>query len=249
MPHHLVDVADPFDEWSVARFQREARAAIADVERRGRRALLVGGTGLYLRAVVDPLEFPPRDLALRAAITSELEDPDGLARAYRELVVSDPDAAARIEPGNRRRIARALEVVRLTGRPFSSFGVGLQSFGDPVVPVSMVGLWLPRHQLGRRIEQRIAAMRDAGLVDEVRTLRERGWLSPTAAQAIGYHEMLEHLDGSVALDDAVDRTVARTRAFARRQRMWFRRDPRITWMAVADNPCLVVPALLAVWSA
>ncbi|MFI5046403.1 MAG: tRNA (adenosine(37)-N6)-dimethylallyltransferase MiaA [Acidimicrobiia bacterium] len=249
VPHHLVDVADPADEWSVARYQREARAAIAEVERRGRRALLVGGTGLYVRAVIDPLEFPPRDLTLRAAIAAELEDPDALARAYDELSAIDPAAAARIEPGNRRRIARALEVVRLTGRPFSSFGAGLQTFGDPVVAVSLIGLWLPRAELGRRIEQRVAGMRDAGFVDEVRALRAEGAVSPTAAQAIGYREVLEHLDAVVALDDALDRVVARTRAFARRQRMWFRRDPRITWAAVADNPCLVVPALLALWSA
>jgi tRNA dimethylallyltransferase len=247
--HHLVDVADPLDEWSVARFQREARAAIADVERRGRRALLVGGTGLYVRAVLEPLDFPPRDLELRAAILAELADPDALARAHGAFAARDPVAAGRMEPGNRRRLARALEVEQLTGRRFSSFGAGLDAFGPPVIPVSLVGLWLPRTELTRRIEARVVGMYDAGLVDEVRALRDRGWLSPTAAQAIGYREALARVDGTVTPEEAVERTCARTRSFARRQRMWFRRDPRVTWLAAADNPCRTLPALLALWSA
>ena len=248
VPHHLVDVADPSDEWSVVRFQREARAAIADIEQRGKRALLVGGTGLYVRAVVDPLEFPPRDLDLRDAIHTELDDPDVLARAHDELAARDPVTASRIEPGNRRRLARVLEVERLTGRSFSSFGTGLQKYGAPVVPVSLVGLWMPRVQLTRRIEARVVAMYDAGLVEEAVAVREEAGLSRTAEQGIGYQEALAHHDGALPIGDAIERTTARTRAFARRQRMWFRRDPRITWLATADNPCLTVPALLALWS-
>src|SRR5689334_16608270 len=127
--HHLVDVADPTDEWSVARFQAEARAAVADIEARGKRALLVGGTGLYVQAVVDPLTFPPEDRAVREALLARTDD------LYADLEKLDPDAAARIEPGNTRRIARAMEVIEITGRPFSSFGTGLQTYGPTVFPV------------------------------------------------------------------------------------------------------------------
>jgi tRNA dimethylallyltransferase len=244
VPHHLVDVADPTDEWSVARFQREARAAIADIEGRGKRALLVGGTGLYVQAVIDPLTFPPEDRVVRGAILARSGD------LHAELQQRDPDAATAIEPGNTRRIARALEVIELTGRPFSSFGTGLQTFGATVFPIRIAGVWLPRAVLNARIAARVAAMRDAGLVEEVRALRDRGELSRTAAQAIGYREVLEHLVGDeVSLDAALDATVTRTRQFARRQRMWFRRDPRISWFGAPENPCTILPALLASWSA
>jgi tRNA dimethylallyltransferase len=203
----------------------------------------VGGTGLYVQAVIDPLTFPPEDHAVREAILARTDD------VYAELVRLDPDAAAAIEPGNTRRIARALEVIELTGRPFSSFGAGLQTFGTPVIPVRIAGIWLPRDSLSARIAARVATMRVAGLVDEVRTLRERGVLSRTAAQAIGYREVLEHLDGDVSLDAALEATATRTRQFARRQRMWFRRDPRINWFGASENPRSLLPALLASWSA
>jgi tRNA dimethylallyltransferase len=179
VPHHLIDVAEPTDVWSVARFQREARAAVAAIEARGKRALLVGGTGLYVQAVIDPLTFPPEDRAVREAILARGGD------LHAELQRLDPAAAADIEPGNTRRIARALEVIELTGAPFSSLGAGLQSFGPTVFPVRVAGVWLPRDLLNARIAQRVARMRDAGFVDEVRGLPERGALSRTAAQAIG----------------------------------------------------------------
>ncbi len=246
--HHLVDVADACDDWSVARFQREARAAIAAIEARGRRALLVGGTGLYVQAVIDPLEFPPRDLAVRAEIDHDAADHAGLTGAYAELQRLDPVAAARIEPGNRRRIVRALEVIRITGRPFSSFGPGLHATGPPVIDAAMVGIWLPRPVIAQRIEARVAAMLDAGLVDEARRLDASGRLSSTARQAIGYAEALGHLRGELTIDDAAVAITDRTRSFARRQRMWFRRDPRITWIAVSRNPCEALPAVLARWS-
>jgi tRNA dimethylallyltransferase len=248
VPHHMIDVADPLDEWSVARFQAEARAAIAVVEARGNRALLVGGTGLYVRAVIDPLTFPPEDRAVRAELEAEVATVDGLCRAYDALVRVDPVAASRMEPGNSRRIVRALEVVRITGRPFSSFGFGLGEFGPPVVPVRLAGVWLPRVVLAERIAWRFAAMRDAGLVDEVRDLDDSGALSRTARQAIGYKEVLDHLEGrEPSLDAALEVAEGRTRRFARRQRMWFRRDPRITWLGTAGNPCTLLPTLLAIW--
>ncbi len=249
MPHHLIDVADPTDEWSVVRFQQEARAAVADIERRGKRALLVGGTGLYVQAVVDPLTFPPEDRAVRDAILARGATPGGQASLYAELQRLDPDASAAIEPGNTRRLARALEVIEITGKPFSSFGTGIQTFGETVFPVRIAGVWLPRDVLNTRIAARVATMREAGLVDEVRGLRDRGELSRTAAQAIGYREVLDHLDGNTGLDPALEAIVVRTRRFARRQRMWFRRDPRISWFGAAENACTVLPALLASWSA
>lgn len=244
--HHLVDVADPGDDWSAARTQLDARAAVSDIEGRGCRALLVGGTGLYVQAVVDDLRFPGEDLSLRAELEAWTQEEGGVASAYAELEHSDPIAAARIDPHNARRIVRALEVIRLTGARFSSFGPGVSAFGPTAFPVEMAGIWLPRAVLARRIEQRVAAMRDAGLVDEVR--RHQGRLSRTASQAIGYKEVVAHLAGELDEAGALDLVARRTRSFARRQRMWFRRDPRVTWFGTGANPCGVLPALLAMWS-
>jgi tRNA dimethylallyltransferase len=247
--HHLVDGADLSDEWSVQATQTAARAAVADIEGRGRRALLVGGTGLYVRAVVDGLRVPPRDADVRAALERETATAAGLAGAYRRLETADPLAASRIEPGNRRRIVRAHEVLETTGRPFSSFGPGLTEYGPPAFDVGLVGVWLPRAELGRRIADRFCAMRAAGLEAEVRALaaRSRG-LSRTAAQAIGYKEMLSHLAGEIASPaDAFELAVRRTRQFARRQRVWFRRDPRIRWIGTARNPHDLAAVVLALW--
>ena len=248
VPHHLVDVADPDEEWSVARFQAAARAAVDDVTARGRRALLVGGTGLYVQSVVDPLTFPPEDLAVRGRLADAACTDDGLASAYAELAELDPVAAARIEPGNARRIVRALEVIRLTGDPFSSFGPGLQTYGDTVFPVVMAGIETPTPVLDARIEARFARMREAGLVEEVRRLAADGGLSRSARQAIGYKEVLAYLEGDTSLDAALDEAVRRTKRFARRQVRWFRRDPRITWLQAGENPCDLLPELLALWS-
>jgi tRNA dimethylallyltransferase len=250
VPHHLIDVADPCESWSVARFQAAARAAVADIEGRGRRALLVGGTGLYVQAVVDDLSFPGEDLALRAELETRTAQPGGVAAAYADLERLDPPGAARIDPHNARRIVRALEVIELTGRPFSSFGPGLQQFGPTAFPVDIAGIWLPRANLSRRIGERFGAMRANGLVDEVARLStDPGGLSRTARQAIGYKELIDALNsgGPAALDEAFDLAVRRTRSFARRQRMWFRRDPRITWLATTENPCRLLAPLLATW--
>jgi tRNA dimethylallyltransferase len=245
VPHHMIDVVDPDHEYSVAEFQRAARTAVADIEARGKRALLVGGTGLYVQAVVDDLRFPGEDLALRAELEAWTATPGGVAAAYAEIEVRDPVAAARIDPHNARRIVRALEVMRLTGEPFSSFGPGLAGFGPTAFPVSITGVWLPRDVLARRIEARVAAMRAAGLLDEVERLRAS--MSRTASQAIGYKELLGVLDEGADVDDAFATAARRTRSFARRQRMWFRRDGRITWFGAAENPCILLPALLARW--
>jgi len=249
--HHLVDVADPAADWSVRHSQLGARAAIADIEARGRRAILVGGTGLYVRAVVDDLAVPPTDAALRDELDALTETPSGLASAYARLHALDPDAAARIEPNNRRRIVRALEVVELTGRPFSASGPGLDQYGEPAIDVTLVGIAYERGTRAEHIATRFAAMRAAGLVDEVRALAERpGGLSRTARQAIGYREVLEYLGGQRPdLDDALDAAVIRTRQFARRQDVWFRRDPRITWFEPSENGDPDLQKVLARWGA
>jgi tRNA dimethylallyltransferase len=248
VPHHVVDLVDPTEEWSAVRHQAAARAAVGEIEARGKRALIVGGTGLYVQAVVDDLRFPREDPDLRAELESWTAQPGGVAAAHAELRRRDPDAAAKIDPHNARRIVRALEVIRLTGKRFSSFGPGLDQFGPTAFPVRMVGVWVPRDVLNTRIAARFAAMRDAGLVEEVEQLVDGPPLSRTAAQAIGYREVIDALTNGGSLDGAFDAAVRRTRSFARRQRMWFRRDPRITWLGAVDNPCVVLPTLLATWN-
>jgi tRNA dimethylallyltransferase len=243
--HHLVDVADPAEEWSVQRTQAAARVVIAAIEARGKRAVLVGGTGLYVQAVVDDLQIPPTDPVLREALDRAARDDDGLATAYARLEQLDPAAAARMEPGNRRRIVRALEVIELTGRQFSSFGPGIGEFGPPAFPVALFGLRFEPAVLARRIEARFAAMRERGLVDEVRALAARP-LSRTAREAIGYREVLAHLSGEIpGLDDALDAAVRRTRRFARRQRVWFGRDPRVQWLDGTAATAVIVDQVLA----
>jgi tRNA dimethylallyltransferase len=255
VPHHLVDVADPGEEYSVARFQQAAGEAIAGIEARGHRALLVGGTGLYYQAVVDGHTPPGRDAALHERLDARAEG--GLPDLYAELSRLDPVAAGRIEPANRRRVVRALEVTLATGRPFSSFGPGMFA-PAPGLPVRSVALWLPRVVTAERITRRFAAMEDQGLVDEVcRLAASPGGLSRTARQAIGYKEILDHLEGRTTLEAALGRAVDRTRALSRRQRMWFRRDSRITWLGTpgargvsedTKNPLAVLPALLSTWN-
>jgi tRNA dimethylallyltransferase len=250
VPHHLIDVADPDEDWSVVQSQVLARAAIAEIEARGNRALLVGGTGLYVRAVVDDLAIPGQDLEARAAFLRNTETEAGLASAYARLGALDPVAAARIEPNNRRRIVRALEVIALTGEPFSSFGPGVDTYGPPVLDVTLVGILLPRDELRTRIEQRFARMRADGLLEEVAALAARpAGISRTAEQAIGYKETLAFVQGTEpSLDAALDLAVRRTRKFARRQRVWFRRDPRVEWIAAPANIADLAPTILATWS-
>jgi tRNA dimethylallyltransferase len=250
VPHHLVDVVDPDQEWSVARTQSVGRDAVRAIEARGHRALLVGGTGLYVQAVVDDLRLPGEDLAVRTELEARTAEPGGVAAAYHELEARDPVAARRIDPHNARRIVRALEVLAVTGRPFSSFGPGVAAFGPTAFPVSLAGLWLPRDRLAARIAGRVAAMRAAGLVEEVRSALAGPGLGRTARPAIGYQEVADALEASAEPGAEVfDAITRRTRSFARRQRMWFRRDPRVTWFGTDGNRCLAGPALLAAWRA
>ena len=227
VPHHLIDVADPVEPFSVARFQHLARVALAAIRARGRAALLVGGSGLYYRAVVDELEFPGTDRLVRVSLETEAEalGPQAL---HARLAAFDPIAAGRMEPANARRVVRALEVAALYGRPFSSFAEAWGRY--PLERVRVAGVTLPPDALRARIETRVGRQLDEGLVDEVRRLLDRGFASfLTASQAIGYLEVADHLAGRLTLDLAVERIVRRTRALARRQMAWFRRDPRIRW--------------------
>jgi len=223
VPHHLLDLAEPSERFTVARFQASARRALVRVAR----PLLVGGSGLYFRAVVDDLSFPPEDPVVRASLEAEADDL-GADELYRRLAETDPVAAARIEPGNVRRIIRALEVTAISGAPFSSFAAEWDRYDG--TRVRAAGIRIDRGILSRRIGERVLWMLERGWLDEVRALIEHGfgaWL--TATQAIGYAELAEHLEGRLSLDEAAELTVKRTKELARRQIAWFRRDPRIRW--------------------
>jgi tRNA dimethylallyltransferase len=233
VPHHLLDLLEPWEDGTVAWYQHQARAAVADIERRGRRALVVGGTALYVQALVDDLDIPGQYPEMRAILEG---DPD-TALLYEQLHDLDPVAAARMESTNRRRILRALEVTLGSGRPFSSYGPGLEA--HPPTAFTMVGLRRDTEDLRARIAARYEVQMAAGFLDEVRDLHAhpRG-LSRTAGQALGYKELLAHLQGELTLEEALDLAVRRTGRFARRQWAWFRRDPRITWLEVSpgDEP-------------
>jgi tRNA dimethylallyltransferase len=232
VPHHLLDLVDPSEDFTVAEFQQAYRDVVGDIAERGKRAILVGGTGLYHRAVIDDLDLPGEWPALRSGLLAEAELV-GPASLHARLAARDPAAAAKIEPGNTRRIVRALEVCEGSGRPFSSYGPGLGVY--PPSPVVQIGLRWDREVLAARIEQRVHAMIEAGLVDEVRRLRAAG-MSRTASQALGYKELLAHLDGAQSLDASIAEIVVRTRQFAVRQLRWFQRDPRVRWVDVVDDP-------------
>ncbi|HEU4526521.1 MAG TPA: tRNA (adenosine(37)-N6)-dimethylallyltransferase MiaA [Actinomycetota bacterium] len=234
VPHHLIDVAEPSEAFSVARYQRLALEAVRRARERGRSALLVGGSGLYFRAVVDELAFPGTDPRTRAALEAEAAAV-GAAALHARLTDLDPVAAGRIQPENVRRTVRALEVAAVTGRPFSSFARAWERF--PPDHVRAAGIEIARPVLAERIRRRVDAMLEHGLLDEVATLVRNGfgaWL--TASQAIGYAEFARHLAGEITLAEAVEGTVRRTKELARRQMVWFRRDPRIRWFrAGADG--------------
>jgi tRNA dimethylallyltransferase len=233
VPHHLIDIVGPSEPFSVARFQDEAREAVVRIGGRGRPALLVGGSGLYFRAVVDDLEFPGADPDTRYELERQAEAL-GAERMYQRLAASDPVAAAKIDPGNVRRTVRALEVPAITGRTFSMYARAWERYDAGSVRAA--GLRMPREAVIARIGVRVRSMLDAGWLDEVRSLVERGfggWL--TSTQAIGYAELARHLRGDMTLDDAVEATVKRTSNLARRQMSWFRRDPRIRWFDVDER--------------
>ena len=231
VPHHLLDVWDVTKTASVAEYQDLADAVIADITARGKVPVLVGGSGLYVRAALGDLDFPGTDQAIRERLEAELSDV-GPAPLYARLAAADPAAAAAILPGNGRRIVRALEVIELSGRPFSATMPGYDS-GRPAV---QIGVQLPRAELYDRIEARVDRMWAAGLEAEVRQLAASGLRDgKTASRALGYQQMLRQLDGELSSDEARDETVRATRHFARRQESWFRRDPRVSWLPAGET--------------
>ena len=226
VPHHLLDIWPVTRTANVADYQKLARAAIDDIIARGRIPVLVGGSGLYIRAALDDLDFPRTDGVTRSRLETELAGV-GAAVLHARLARLDPAAAGAILPTNGRRIVRALEVIELTGRPFTA-SMPTYDQGRPAV---QLGLTLPRPRLDERIAARVDRMWQAGFEAEVKVLEHRGLRDgKTASRALGYQQMLRHLDGELTLAEARDETVKATRRFARRQESWFRRDPRVHWL-------------------
>ena len=235
--HHLIDVVEPGEPFSVAEFQRLGLAAVAEIRSRGRDPLLVGGSGLYYRALVDRIEFPGTLPSIRGLLEAEarVAGPESL---YRRLVDVDPEAARRIEPPNGRRTIRALEVIALTGRPFSSSYRTWDRFEPRVVRAA--GVLIPRPALHRRIEDR-AVRTMPPLIEETRRLLEQGHERfINASQIIGYAEAVAHVRGSLSEEEALATFIRRTKALARRQLAWFRRDPRIRWFTAGEDGAMSV---------
>jgi tRNA dimethylallyltransferase len=234
VPHHLLDVWEVTRTANVAEYQRLARQAIDDVHARGRIPVVVGGSGLYVRAAIDNLDFPGTDPELRDRLERELAEV-GSEALHARLARLDPAAAAAILPGNGRRVVRALEVLEFTGRPFSATLPAYESVYD----VIQVGVLVPRARLDERIAARVGSMWQAGFVAEVAGLVAAGLRSGrTASRALGYAQVLRFLDGAWSQEQAAAETVKATRKFARRQESWFRRDPRVIWLPAegADLP-------------
>jgi tRNA dimethylallyltransferase len=234
IPHHALDIWDVTQPASVAEYQAHARAAVDDIVRRGRVPLLVGGSGLYIRAVLEDFDFPGTDPALRARLEAELASGAPLHERLRQL---DPVAATKILPSNGRRIVRALEVIEMTGRPFTA------SLPAPSPVFASVQIAVDRDDLDDRIARRVDFMWAAGLLDEVRGLESAGLRGGrTASRALGYQQALAQLDGRLTANQARAETIRLTRRFVRRQRSWFRRDPNVTWLDGA-SPTLLADAL------
>lgn len=234
VPHHLIDLVEPSEDFSVAEYLTAAHSVAAEIRARGRDVLFVGGTPLYLKALLRGLTSGPEaDPELRQRLQSEVDD-SGPASLHARLTAIDPDAAAKIHPHDARRIIRALEVYEATGQPMSASQEHFQAARQATTKRVFVLDW-PRTTLHERINARVDAMYAAGLIDEVRRLRNTtSGLGRTAAQAVGYREVQDYLDGQRDLSTAIERTKARTRQFARRQLIWFRALPECRWLAVSD---------------
>ena len=244
IPHHVINIVDPSDEFALPLFQSAVEKALKEISDRGNRAVLVGGTGLHVRAVVDRLEIPPRFLSIR----DEIELISETSFLYGKLNDLDPLASAKIEPGNRRRIVRALEVTLGTGRPFSSFGPGLDVY--PPSPFTQIGIRMPRDLNDLRIAERYKRQIEDGFVEEVENLVSDGRkLSKTASQALGYKQVISYIDGENTLEEAIDSAISSTRRFARRQEKWFRRDPRIHWMDMKNDSLELLEEVIKVFDA
>lgn len=242
IPHHLLDVLDVSEESTVAAYQEQARRTVTEVIARGAVPILVGGSGLYVSAVLFDFTFPGTDRMVRGSLEADLAA-DGVEPLYLRLQSSDPVAAAAIDPRNARRVVRALEVIELTGRPYSA---ALPGQSATWMPVSLIGLRAPRPELVARLDDRVEGMWRDGFLDEVRSLIpagiERG---VTASRAIGYAQALAQLDGRSSQSEAISSTQQLTRRYARRQVSWFKRIESTTWLDY-DDPDLIDRALHAV---
>jgi tRNA dimethylallyltransferase len=237
--HHLLDILDVTQEASVSDFQQQARDAVADIHRRGKRAILAGGSGLYVRAALDVLDFPGTDPEIRARLEQENAEA-GTAALLERLRAVDPVSAGRL--GDARRIIRALEVFELTGRPFSSF-MPTREYHQPAI---QVGLEVDREQLRDRLAVRVHRMVERGLLAEVERLDAQGLRrGKTAPRALGYAQFLKVLDGETDVAQAAEETIVATRQFARRQLTWFRADPRISWLDWQDPRLAAKAAVIA----
>jgi tRNA dimethylallyltransferase len=245
VPHHLLDIWDVTQTASVAEYQRLADEVIDGIAARGLAPILAGGSGLYVRAALGDLDFPGTDEVVRARLQAELEAL-GPGPLHERLTATDPVAAAAILPSNGRRIVRALEVIEISGQPFSATMPAYDSAPHPGRAALQVGIALPRPELDRRVELRVDQMFASGLEAEVRGLADGQGLrdGKTASRALGYQQVLRYLDGDWSLETARDETVRATRRFARRQESWFRRDPRVTWLDAADG---LLRQALAMW--
>jgi tRNA dimethylallyltransferase len=240
IPHHCLDVAEPNDRHTVAHYVENVAAARSIISDAGASELIVGGTGLYVTAIVDGLDMPGEFPEIRA----ELEANEDTEAMFAQLLALDPEASTKMDPNNRRRLIRALEVCLGTGKKFSSFGEGIGSYSP--TSTTLIGLRWDRDVLRARIAQRVNIMMERGLVEEVRALlAEPNGLAFTARQALGYKEMIEHLEGRWSLNEAVAATILRTQQFAVRQDRWFRRDPRIQWVDVHEDPIEEVTPVVA----
>lgn len=234
VPHHLIDILDPSERWSAGEFARRARQAIDEIQGRGRTPVVVGGSGLYLRALFEGISpVPPGDPEMRSELRERLAR-EGLEPLAAELARADPETAERLAPGDTQRVLRALEVVRVSGRTLSSW-IAEQPFGIQRIAVLRLGLTLPRVLLYDRIAERVVRMVEEGWVEEVARLLARG-LDPglPAFQAIGYRQIVRHLNAEWSLDDAIADTVKATRRFAKRQETWFRREPDVIWFSAQN---------------
>ena len=239
VPHHGLDLVEPRDRFTVSDFQTAGRRAIAEIHARGHVALIVAGTGLYLTALIDDLAFPGEWPDVRAEL-ERIADTSVLMQRLKKL---DPESAEKIEPGNRRRIIRALEVCIGSGVKFSATGPGTDAYPPNGVP--QVGILWEREALARRVTERVHRMMEHGFEDEARTIFEGRSPSHTAAQALGYRELFAHFRGECSLEKAVEDMITHTKQFAVRQERWFRRDPRIEWVRVHDDPVAEVAPIVA----
>ncbi|MFT4147206.1 MAG: tRNA (adenosine(37)-N6)-dimethylallyltransferase MiaA [Micrococcaceae bacterium] len=228
--HHLIDILDVTEEFSVQEFQQKARETIADIQQRGKLAILVGGSGLYTRAALDELNFPATDPTVRKKYEQRIQQ-EGNGALFRELAAKDPRSAQKIKLNDSRRIVRALEVYELEGKPFSAF----MPERKYAVPAVQIGLEMDREQLREHLAQRVKKMWDAGFLDEVKALDQHGVRQgKTASRAIGYAQALAYLDGTISLEEAQERMITLTRQFAKRQFTWFKQDPRVHWFDAAQ---------------